>query len=107
MFSVLLSILQAARVSVRSRAALQLEILTLRPQLHVLQRSGRPRVHLTQADRLLWVWLSRIWTEWRSAIVIVRPDTVIAWHRRTFRRFGPGRVVTASVDRQSHPTCAR
>jgi hypothetical protein len=55
MFSVLLSILQAARVSVRSRAALQLEILALRHQLNVLQRSRRPRVHLTPADRLLWV----------------------------------------------------
>jgi putative transposase len=87
MFSVLLSILQAAPAFVRSRAALQLEILALRHQLHVLQRSRRPRVRLTQGDRLLWVWLSRIWTEWRSAIVIVRPDTVIAWHRLAFRRF--------------------
>ena len=78
MFSVLLSILQAAPAFVRSRAALQLEILAVRHQLHVLQRSRRPRVRLTQGDRLLWVWLSRIWTEWRSAIVIVRPDTVIA-----------------------------
>jgi putative transposase len=87
MLSVLISILQAVRVSVRSRAALHLEILALQHQLHVLQRSRRQRVHLTQADRLLWVWLSRIWTEWRSAIVIVRPETVIAWHRRAFRRF--------------------
>lgn len=87
MFSVLLSILQAARLSMRSRAALQLEILAVRHQRQVLQRSRRPHVHLTQADRLLWVWLSRIWTEWRSALVIVRPDTVIAWHRRAFRWF--------------------
>jgi len=71
----------------RSRAVLQLEILALRHQLQVLQRSRRLRVHLTPADRLLWVCLSRIWTEWRSAIVIVRPDTVIAWHRRAFRQF--------------------
>jgi hypothetical protein len=61
--------------------------VTLRHQLQVLQRSPRPRVHLTPADRLLWVWLSRIWTEWRSAIVFVRPDTVIAWRRREFRQF--------------------
>jgi hypothetical protein len=82
MLSVFVSILQAVRVSLRSRAALQLEILALRHQLHVLQRSRRARVNLAQADRLLWVWLSRVWTEWRSAIVIDRPDTVIAWHRR-------------------------
>ena len=87
MLSVLISILQTVRGTVRSRATLQLEILALRHQLHVLQRSRRRRIHLTQADRLLWVWLSRTWAEWRSAIVIVRPETVIAWHRRAFRRF--------------------
>jgi transposase InsO family protein len=42
---------------------------------------------LTQADRPLWVWLSRIWTEWRSAVIIVRPETVITWHRQAFRHF--------------------
>jgi putative transposase len=69
----------------RTRAALQLEILALRHQLHVLERS-RPRpVRLTACDRLLWAWLSRVWQEWRSALVIVRPDTVIGWHRRGFR----------------------
>jgi len=87
MLSVLISILQTVRGTVRSRATLQLEILALRHQLHVLQRSRRRRIHLTQADRLLWVWLSGTWAEWRSAIVIVRPETVIAWHRRAFRRF--------------------
>ncbi len=54
MFSVLFSILQAVRVSMRSRAVLQLEILALRHQLQVLQRSQRPRVQLTPADRLVW-----------------------------------------------------
>jgi putative transposase len=70
-----------------SRAALQLEILALRHQLQVVQRSRHRRVRLTQADRFLWVWLARIWKEWRSAIVIVRPETVVAWHRRAFRRY--------------------
>src|SRR5690349_9873934 len=87
MLSVVLSILQAMPVSLRARAALQLEIVALRHQLQVLQRSRRPRVRLTPADRLLWVWLSRIWTGWRSAVVIVRPETVVAWHRQAFRRF--------------------
>ena len=86
MLPLLISVLQTIRGTVRSRAALQLEILALRHQLHVLQRSRR-RVRLAQADRLFWVWLSRTWTDWRSAIVIVRPETVIAWHRRAFRRF--------------------
>lgn len=80
MLSVTVSILQAVQVSLRARAALQLEIVALRHQVHVLQRSRRSRVWLPQADRVLWVWLSRVWSEWRSAVVIVRPETVIAWH---------------------------
>jgi len=87
MLAVLVSLLRTARLSLRSRAALQLEILALRHQLHVLQRSRPRRLHLTQADRLLWVWLSKVWTQWRSAVIIVKPDTVIAWHRRAFRLF--------------------
>jgi hypothetical protein len=38
-----------------------------------------------QADRLLWVWLSSVWSDWRVAMFIVKPETVIAWHRRVFR----------------------
>jgi putative transposase len=85
MLAVLISLLGTARLSMRSRAVLQLEILALRHQVQVLQRSRRRRVCLTQADRLLWMWLSRIWTEWRSAVVTFRPETVIAWHGRAFR----------------------
>jgi transposase InsO family protein len=85
MLAVFISLIRTARLSLDSRAALQLEILALRHQLDVLNRSRRQRVHLTQADRPLWVWLSRVWSHWRSAVVIVKPDTVIAWHRRAFR----------------------
>jgi hypothetical protein len=56
-------------------------------QLRVLERSRRPGVRLTAADRLLWAWFSHIWTEWRAALVLVKPDTVVAWHRRGFRLF--------------------
>jgi len=70
-----------------SRAALQLENLALRHQIGVLQRSLRNRPKLTLVDRLLWVWLSRIWSGWRSALAIVRPETVVAWHRKGFRLF--------------------
>jgi putative transposase len=68
----------------RSRSALQIEILALRHQLGVLQRSAK-RPKLTAADRFLWTWLSKVWADWRSALVIVKPETVIAWHRRGFR----------------------
>ena len=68
----------------RSRLAMQAEILALRHQLAVYQRTcARPR--LKSADRMLWAWLSRTWSGWREALVFVKPDTVIAWRRRKFR----------------------
>src|SRR5207245_9598777 len=71
----------------RSRAALQLENLALRHQIGVLQRSKRKRPRLTSGDRLLWICLSRLWRAWRSALAIVKPETVIACHRAGFRLF--------------------
>jgi transposase InsO family protein len=63
---------------------MQMEILALRHQLSVYQRTcSRPR--LKPADRILWSWLSRIWAGWRDALVFVQPRTVIAWRRRKFR----------------------
>ena len=47
------------------------------------------RLSLSQtsaADRLLWVWFSRVWTDWRSSLVIVKPETVVGWHRNAFSR---------------------
>jgi hypothetical protein len=76
----------------RSRATLQLENLALRHQIGVLRRSARTRPKLTSGDRLLWVWLSRIWSDWRSALAIVQPETVIAWHRAGFRLFWTWKV---------------
>jgi hypothetical protein len=75
-----------------SRAALQPENLALRHQIHVRQRSARKRPKCTPVDRLLWVWLSRIWSDWRSALVIVKPETVVAWHRKGFRLFWTWKV---------------
>ena len=95
---VVLSIFLTIRSSIRSRADLQLELLALRHQLQVLERACPRRVRLTRSDRLLWVWLSRMWQGWRSAVVIVKPETVLTWHRRGFRllwtwksRHRPGR----------------
>jgi putative transposase len=76
----------------RSRAALQLEILALRHQIGVLQRSATKRPKLTPVDRLLWIFLSRLWRDWRSALAIVKPETVIAWHRAGFRLFWTWKV---------------
>ena len=68
------------------RAALHTEILALRQQVGVLKRQ-RPRPSLRKADRVFWVILSCLWPGWRHALVIVRPETVIGWHRKGFRLF--------------------
>ena len=70
-----------------SPVALELENLALRHPVAVLQRSARKRPKLTPADRLLWGWLSRLWSDWRSALIIVKPETVVAWHRTGLRGF--------------------
>ena len=76
----------------RSRGALQLENLALRHQIGVLQRSAAKRPKLTPVDRLLWICLSRLWRDWRTALAIVKPETVIAWHRAGFRLFWTWKV---------------
>jgi putative transposase len=77
--------------SFRRRAALQVEILALRHQLGVLQRSVK-RPKLSATDRILWVWLSSVWNEWRTSVFIVKAATVIAWHRKGFRLFWTWKV---------------
>jgi len=66
---------------------MHLEILALRHQLAVLQQRTTKRPSLRSADRLLWVMLSRLWAHWRTALVIVKPETVIAWQRKGFRLY--------------------
>ena len=82
MNAVLISLLAGLTSTFRTRASLQVEILALRHQLAVLQRTRRRRVPLRATDRLLWVALVAFWPEWRKAFVLVKPDTVIAWHRK-------------------------
>jgi len=88
MLAIILSLVSSARQAFQTRAALQAEILALRHQLLVLQRSSRVhRLRLSRVDRFLWVWIARFWSGWRSALVIVKPETVIAWHRKGFRLY--------------------
>jgi serine/threonine protein kinase len=58
--SVVVSLLHSFRFLVRSRASLHLELIALRHQLAVVNRSRRPRIRLTAADRMLWAWLTRM-----------------------------------------------
>jgi len=88
----------AVLASFRNRAALQVEVLALRHQLGVLHRSVK-RPKLTAADRLFWAWLSELWSDWRTALVIVKPETVIAWHRKSFRLFWTWKVRSGNPGR--------
>ena len=76
--SVAVSLLHSLRFLVQSRASLHLEIIALRHQLAVVNRSRRPRLRLTSVDRMLWAWLAHAWDGWRSAVCIVKAETVVA-----------------------------
>ena len=81
----------ASLTTFKSRAALQVENLALRHQLAVLRRSVK-RPKLTSADRILWAWLCEAWRDWQSSLLIVKPETVIGWHRMGFRLFWKWKV---------------
>ena len=86
MAALILSILGALRSGLRTRVDLTIENLALRQQLANLRRtSGRPR--LRNSDRALWVVLSRLWSRWADALVVVKPETVVRWHRAGFPLF--------------------
>ena len=67
-----------------SRTALVAENLALRQQLAVLNRKIH-RPQLRRRDRFFWVILSQLWKNWREVLIIVKPETVIKWHRQGFR----------------------
>jgi len=100
----LTTLLASLAVIFRSRASPGLQNLALCHQIGVLHRSAGKRPRLTSGDRLLWICLSRLWRDWRSALAIVKPETVVAWHRAAFRLFltwnvrcgKPGRPVIPS-----------
>ncbi len=80
MWPTLLTLLRSVCSALRSRRHLALENLALRQQLALLrQRSKHPQ--FGRVDRVFWVWLSQRWSGWRDALCLVRPETVIRWHR--------------------------
>jgi hypothetical protein len=88
MSTLFLVFFSSLRSSFRSRAALQAEILALRHQLLVLQRSTqRRRLQFRAVDRIFWAWLSRLWQGWRSPVWIMKAETVVAWNRKGFRLY--------------------
>src|SRR5262249_16481185 len=88
MLDLILMLFNSLLLGLRARSVLQAEIIALRHQLIVLQRNQKPkRLVLNRGDRCLWVWLSRVWSGWRSSLIIVKPETGIGWARRGFRLY--------------------
>jgi hypothetical protein len=70
----------------RSHESLRLENMALRHQLAVYQRTVK-RSKLRPSDRLLWAWLSRLWSGWQQALEFVQPRTVLVWQKKRFRDY--------------------
>jgi len=103
LFTALLASLSA---TIRCRAALQLEILALRHQIGILQRSVK-RPKLTPADRFLWAWLCTVWQDWKSGAFIIKPATVIGWQRKGFRLFWTWKIRHGQPGRPAVPKDVR
>ena len=86
MLESILSVRVAIGVFFRSRTDTAIEVLALRQQVAVLKRK-RPRPTLNSVDRLFWTTLRAVWCRWADVLVIVKPETVIAWHRAGFRLY--------------------
>ena len=77
------SILLLLRALFMGRAAVAVENLALRQQVAVLKKSVK-RPKLRPRDRVFWTWLMHVWPDWKSALIIVKSDTVVRWHRQGF-----------------------
>jgi transposase InsO family protein len=86
MLHLLHALLTTAQSSLMSQRELALENLALRQQLAVLKRTTK-RPTLTHADREFWVALSRVWPDRQNALILVKPETVIGWHRKGFKLY--------------------
>ena len=101
-FGVVLELSAFLRSAVRARSSQLAENLFLRKQLAFYQEHQiRPR-RLTEAARLSLVFWSKLCDDWKSALVIVKPETLVGWHRRGFKLFwklrsGPGQTVAARI----------
>ena len=95
---VLKAVLVFLRAMLILKADLAIENLALRQQLAVCRQSvKRPR--LRPPDRAFWACFSRLWPDWRHALVIVQPETVIKWHRLGFRLYWRWKSRTGKVGR--------
>ena len=86
MLHLLFALLATARSSLKSPRELALRNLALRGQLAIPKRKTK-RPTLTRPDRAFRVALCRLWPDWQSAVILVKPETVIGWHRKGFKLY--------------------
>jgi hypothetical protein len=86
MMNILLKLILNILLRPQKDSDLALENLAFRQQLAILKRPKK-RPQIRTKDRLFWIILSRFWNNWREALVIVKPDTVVRWHKKGFKIF--------------------
>ena len=86
MLPIAMSLLGYLRALLLPRHHLAVEIAALRQQLAVFKRK-QPRPQMRKLDRLFWIALRRCWTSWSDALILVKPETVVSWHRTGFQWF--------------------
>jgi hypothetical protein len=85
MLAALVVVLRTVALICCGHRAVALENLALRQQLAVFRRTVE-RPPLRHRDRLFWILLAKAWREWRTALLVMQPDTVVRWHRQWLRR---------------------
>jgi hypothetical protein len=105
--NILISVIHTLSSGFRTRASLLTEILALRHQLAILTQSAKKHPLLGKSGRFLWVWLSRWWPDWRNSLLIVKADTVLAWHRKGFGFIGHGRAASDAQPDRTLPVISR
>src|ERR1700731_2557220 len=101
MLAVLVVLLRSLALLCGGHRAVALENLALRQQLAVFRRTAK-RPPLRPPNRLFWILPANAWRDWRTALIVVQPDTVVRWHRQWLRRRWTQRSkATRRVDRAS------
>ncbi|MFL6447992.1 MAG: hypothetical protein ACJ746_09930 [Bryobacteraceae bacterium] len=86
MMTAMLAMMAYVRAFLIARHRLAVEAVALRQQLAVYKRK-QPGPKLNRFDRLFWVIVRRVWTNWSEALILVKPETVVSWHRAGYRLF--------------------
>jgi putative transposase len=106
MLAPIVVLLRSLRLICSGHRAVALENLALRQQLSVFRRTVR-RPQLRTGDRLFWMLLAKAWADWRTALIVVQPDTVVRWHRQWLRRRWTQRSTPTRPGRPSTPGAIR